>query len=84
VRTDGGSDRLLDLPRGDRWSVGVRAAEQQTIHTLGEACRERDRRAAARRPAEQRDLLQGELVEHGTQHRNVSVECQIVVEHLAV
>ena len=83
VRTDGGSDRLwtsrvvIDDP-------SAYATEQQTIHTLGEASRERDRRAAARRPAEQHDLLQGELVEHGAQHRNVSVERQIVVEHLAV
>ena len=61
-----------------------RATEQQTIHTFGEASRKRDRRAAARRPAEQHDLLQRELVEHGAQHRNVSVERQIVVEHLAV
>ena len=84
VRAHGGNDRLAHLRRGDRGPIGVRAIEQQTIHPLGEASRERDRRAATRRAADQHDLLHGQLVEHRAQQRNLTVERQILVAHLAI
>ena len=84
MRTHGSDDRFLHLRRGDRGSIGIRAIEQQTIHPLGEASRERDRRATAGRAADQHDLLQRQLVEHRAQQRNVTVERQILVAHLAI